>query len=214
MTDMHERSEPPPVAIPVDVAQAIPLSDAASARTAAHSPAGGPPTVLGYAGMDGVRAAVWRRGKLIVFRKNTALPFRCVKCNAPAHGKPLRSNLSWHPPAIYLTILIGLIIYVIVALCVQKSARISFGLCARHRRRRARVVAVSWLFALTCVSLIVCSIPLDNPAFAVLGLLILILGLVLYLIFARSLTAARIDNEWVWLRGAGEEFLDTLPSAA
>src|SRR3954468_23626244 len=54
-------------------------------------------------------AEVWEDNGLLVLRKNAVLPDRCVKCNAPAEGFRLRRNLSWHQPAIYLTIFIGLL---------------------------------------------------------------------------------------------------------
>ncbi len=211
MTDMHEPSESPPAAIPVGIPEARPLSASPSPDATAQPSAGAPPEVLGYAGLDGVRTAAWRRGKQVVLLKNAALPFRCVKCNSPAEGKPLRRNFSWHHPAIYLTIFIGLLGYVIVALCVRKTARISFGLCPRHRAQRAWGVAMSWLFILGCFGLVACAALFDNLAFTGLGLLSLILGLAIYLVAAQPLTPSRIDDQWVWLRGAGKDYLDSLP---
>src|SRR6266446_5069294 len=52
---------------------------------------------------------VWQDRGLLVIRKGAVLPDRCVKCNAPAEGYRLKRNLAWHQPAIYLTILAGIL---------------------------------------------------------------------------------------------------------
>ena len=50
--------------------------------------------------------ALWRQGNVLVMRKGSQLPARCVKSNQPTDRR-LKRNLYWHHPAIYLTILFG-----------------------------------------------------------------------------------------------------------
>ena len=55
---------------------------------------------------------LWRKGSLLVMHKMAPLPNRCVKCNVPTERR-LKRVLSWHHPAIFLSLLAGLLIYVI-----------------------------------------------------------------------------------------------------
>ena len=65
-------------------------------------------------------AGMWRKGKVLVFRKETILPDRCVKSNAATKRK-LKRQLTWHHPAIFLTILISILVYAILALVLRKE---------------------------------------------------------------------------------------------
>ena len=62
-----------------------------------------------------VSQGLYCKGRVLVMHKRAVLPDRCVKSNQPAEGRRLRRNLYWHHPAIYLTILISLLIYIICA---------------------------------------------------------------------------------------------------
>ncbi len=81
-----------------------------------------------------------RKGKQLVVELGAVFPDRCLKCNAPAEGFKKRFNVSWHHPALYLLVLLGLLIYVIVALVVRKTARLDIPLCPRHRALRRNLM--------------------------------------------------------------------------
>jgi drug/metabolite transporter (DMT)-like permease len=59
------------------------------------------------------------------------LPRVCMKCGAPADAE--RGKLfSWHPGWLIVLILVGLVVYVIVALVMTKRRRVWTPLCRRH----------------------------------------------------------------------------------
>ncbi|MFQ5502551.1 MAG: hypothetical protein ACE5EQ_09665 [Phycisphaerae bacterium] len=197
MSDAHDPNQPP-APIPVDM-------------PAPPSPEVEPET-LTYAGFSSSSIGIWRQGKLLVMRKGLRLPTeRCVICGEQAVGRPLKRHLSWHHPAIYLTILVGLLIYVIVALIVRKTAVVYVGLCPVHRKRRRWVIVVCWLMVLATVPIIWLSVELDEPGLVVLAALSFIAGLVVFLAGARVVTPYRIDDHNVWIRGVGPAYLDALP---
>lgn len=74
---------------------------------------------------------LWRKGNILVMHKNVQLPDRCVKSNAPTNRR-LKRNLSWHHPAVFLSILISPLIYIILALILRKTANIYIGLSDEH----------------------------------------------------------------------------------
>ena len=108
------------------------------------------PPILPYAQLHPVQegGACWQDRGLLVARKNTVLPARCVRCNQPAEGPPIKRLYTWHNPMIYLLILAGILVYAIVALCVQEKAQIFVGICAKHRSQRNTRIAIAWIASL------------------------------------------------------------------
>ena len=81
----------------------------------------------------GSTSTAYREGKiLVVVPSGCGLPARCVKCGAPSETL-LTKAFRWHSSWVYLLILPGLIFYVIVALVVQRKARIGVPFCGAHR---------------------------------------------------------------------------------
>jgi len=155
---------------------------------------------------------VRRDGKWLVMPKDAALPSRCVKCNQDADEPTKVRTVYWHHPALYILILVSLLIYVIVAAIVRKSAKIAPGLCEDHKKRRFNAILTGWIGVL--VAFIVPFVFADTQYMgAAVGLSIL--GFLVIIIYAmrrgRIVYAKRIDSDEVRLGGCGQEFLDSLP---
>ena len=170
------------------------------------APRGGPTAETG----DGV----WREGKLLVMDKRAELPPRCILCNAPATGKPLRRKLTWHAPAWYLLVLFNLLFYAIAAMLVRKTATIHVGLCDRHRGRRRMWIAIAWTTAIAAIALPFALIPWgDDAVFGAAGAagLMLIAAALTGLYGARVVYAKKIDDVHAWVAGACPAYLAELP---
>jgi len=139
-----------------------------------------------------------------------------VKCNAPADGRRLTRNLSWHPPAWYLVILAGLLVYVIAALVVRHTARIQIGMCEKHSNQRRKRIAVGWLLGLGSIALMIVAgsqayIPEALTWLWPVALAMFVASLVIAVIVSRLAVPARIDKHYVWLKNIHADFLDSLP---
>jgi hypothetical protein len=154
---------------------------------------------------------VWRSGKLAVMGLQPELPDTCVKCNAPVHGSRLKRKLRWHHPAIYLTLLINVIVYVVVASLASRKADVAIGLCTVHRAKRIRAIVIGWVLALLGLAAIPWAIGADKAGIAFSGVLLLITGLLWGLIGGRVVYAKKIDKEHAWMAGCSRAFLATLP---
>lgn len=163
---------------------------------------------------------LWREGDVLVMRKEAELPDRCVKCNAPADGYRLKRKLGWHHPAFYLIILVALLLYVIVALCVRKTATVQVPLCEDHRSRRKRTILLGWLFSLGGLAAMIAGIALSSDPGATGGLaaaliptgfLVLIVALVWSIVASQPVVPLKIDQQFVWLKKVCPAFLDSLP---
>jgi len=179
--------------------------------------AGAPVPVLSYrnAAADPGGVGVWSEGRVIVASDNATFPARCVKCNAPADGPPYQRKLFWHHPAIYLVLLFNIIIYAIVALCVRKKGIVYPSMCKRHKRRRMAFIIGGWLSIPASVVCFVLAGESNNSDISacmiILGIVVLLGGLITGVIGSRIVVPSRIDGGYLWLKGAGREFLASLP---
>lgn len=197
----------PPAATPIDI---VPL-----AQPIAIDPQ--QVQELQYAGYSSGAAAIWREGRILAFRPGTPLPTqRCIKCNAPSDGRPIRRKLAWHSPLLYLLLLlicvlslIGLLIFAAVAIFMTKREVTHVGLCQKHRSRRRRFLAAAWIMCLSIVPFFAAAITVAEGALlATIGIVVFLAGLVLYLFGGQIITPTRIEDDVVRVSGAGDAFLD------
>jgi hypothetical protein len=154
---------------------------------------------------------VWRDGKTLIMLKTAGLPDYCIKCGVAANGSHLTRKLSWHHPALYLLIVVGLLIYAIVALIVRKSAKIDISMCQDHIRKHRTVVAVGWLIFVAGVAFIVLGIAQESGGSALFGIA-LVFASAIYSTFVKVVRVKKIDDYYVWLLSIDESFLAMLPS--
>jgi len=160
-------------------------------------------------------AGPWRKGRVLVMAKTGELPPRCVACNAPAIGRPLKRSLTWHPAWWYLLLLINLLVYLVVALIIRKTAVIRVGLCDRHRGRRRMWIALAWsLVLLAIVVPVVMSSAGWNEPLMFVGLIppLLLAAALIGIFGARVVYAKRIDDHHAWIGGVCPAYLAALPS--
>ena len=163
------------------------------------------------------RGGLWRERFLLVMDKTATLPVdRCIVCDAPATGPPLRRKLSWHSPWWYLIVLVNLLFYAIAAMIVRKTVAVRVGLCDLHRTRRRRWIALAWSLILVALGLL--GLVFSNPvtdftmaALMALALLSLFAGGVVGIYGPRVVTAKQIDDRYAWIGGVSSQLLDTLP---
>ena len=161
--------------------------------------------------------SMWRQGnKTLVMHKTAEMPNRCVKSNQPS-TRYLKRKLSWHHPGWYALIVVcNMIVYVIAALIVRKTATIHVGLSEEWFARRQRAILISWTLSLLGIALLVTGIALvDASEFAVamipIGIVLLLGGLIYGVVRARIVEVKKIKDDYIWLNGCCAEYLDELP---
>lgn len=164
------------------------------------------------------KPALARKGNLLVVQKGAMLPALCVKCGQPVVGDPAKKTYYWHSPWIFLTILIGVLIYVIIAVVVRKKFELPLPLCEEHRQRSRRVMWVGLgLFVGPILAAIFLSgfIPDGYGGWWALAIVVTSLSGAFYFDSGRpKLSPAYIDDREAHFKGAGEPFLAQLPTVS
>jgi hypothetical protein len=162
-------------------------------------------------------AEAWRDGKLLVVRKGAELPDRCLKCDAPAEGYRFGRTLTWHKPFWYLLIFVSIFLYAIAYFFIRWQAKVTVGVCPRHRANRQRAILIGWLVALAGLGTII--VPVAFPArgddlapiLVIVGIVLILAGIIGGIVGAQVLVPQRINEHFVWLSKVSPDYLSKLP---
>jgi hypothetical protein len=170
------------------------------ATNPAKNPYGSPTNGLA-AGLTTETGEVWRDGTLIVCRHDspfagapiriTALPDRCVKCNADCEGRQVWTG------------------------SLRKGA-VRVGICSKHfwQVRLLKYLGVVLIIAGFAGTKIVRFMEDPLRLFLILGLIAICgVGCFLWRLEGRVARIAKMYRGIVWIKGAGPKFLDSLPPA-
>jgi hypothetical protein len=174
-----------------------------------------PPAVTNpYAGAS---AGIIRQGNLLIVPQNSApyLPCdTCIKCGQPSK-KILTRNLAWSHPALLLLILAWVLIYIIVALIVQKKIRLRVGLCAQHAAVRSRRALTGWLLFLGAIAVWVyfANRAGHAPSFVYFLIPLMIVASLVWAVLTSQypISPKHISDFQAEIRGAGEAYLKQFP---
>ena len=158
-------------------------------------------------------SGIWSDGDTLVVHRNAVLPDRCVKCNAPAGGDRIRRRFAWHHPALYLLILVGLLIYAIVALIVQKKAVLELGICAEHRKHRRMMTTAAWVLLVAAFIAIPVAVRLGSGLVGMLAVVSFVASGVLGYLVTNWIVASKIDDSYVWLKKVDRSYMAGFPQA-
>jgi hypothetical protein len=158
---------------------------------------------------------LWRKGNVLVMHRDAVLPDRCVKSNQPAMGR-LKRKLTWHHPAIFISLLVSILIYVILALVLSKRATIYIGLSEEWFGRRRQAMLIGWGMVLASVALIILGAAMVDSTpeagwMIAVGVLAFFAGAIYGLLRARMVWPRRMNDQFIWLKGVHPEFLGELP---
>lgn len=165
-------------------------------------------------------AGVWREAKILVMHRNARLPELCVKTGSPAELPPIDRKMSWHTPWIIVTVFLGgILIYIILAYLMTKSAVIQIPVSNEYRAKRKRAIMISVVFGvLSIIGFLGSLLLLSDRDTVGIGLAsmgaCLVFGLIALGVgstFSRILKPTKITDTHVWLGGVHPSILAELP---
>jgi len=154
--------------------------------------------------------------QFVVPRAGAPLPPNCVKCGRPTQ-ETVNKTYWWHNPLIYLVVLISPVIYVIVALIVRKSCKLSVPVCEEHRSSYKTKRWVGGILMLISIPLWIAIAAIGNGSDDAMGIGVLVfflaffVGLIVFAV-ASIVKPSNMDEQTATFKGAGESFLQLLPS--
>ncbi len=158
---------------------------------------------------------MWRDGTILVVKKGEAFPDRCVKSNRPAHGRRVEQAAEQGYAMAFLVHLWNPIAGVVIARYVAKSVTFAVGPSdGWHRKRRRAFCLAGGIVVASLAAVAYGATLIERGAMQILlplGILSTLVGLLYYLNASTLVTAKRITNDYVWLRGVHPDFLAELP---
>lgn len=199
----------------------------------ADQPPSIPPQPLSYstpssfAFQGGQNVPLMRAGNLLVTPPQIMLPQCCIICGKDP-ARRYEKTFYWSAPIWALTILIGVLVYLIIVLIVRKKGIVNYGLCAEHATKRSRgmyILTLSIVLSIiTMIGLPIATIimgeeniipkqagPLSASVFFLIGLIALIVLIAMSNRIVPGLKPRYINNYMMKLHGCGQPFLEPLP---
>lgn len=158
---------------------------------------------------DDTSTAWQENGQVVVPKLGGELPDRCVVCNRPTDYKH-KQTFQWHPPAYYVLVCAGWIVYLIVMLIVRKTATVELGLCDEHRVRRKNGLIIAGVGFIGAFAAMLLASSSRWTGLMVVSVVAMIALPLVGTFMARVATVAKIDDTHLWLK-AGEPFVASLP---
>jgi hypothetical protein len=134
-----------------------------------------------------------------------------VKCNGVESLSHMASTLEWHPRWVYALLLLTPVAYLLGVLATQRSAAMGISVCRHHRGQRGTVTAASWMILSIALALGVAAAGFSSRVLIVIAGMVLAVGAVAFRQQWNVLSVARMEGDYIWLRGCGREFVDALP---
>ncbi|HKV36115.1 MAG TPA: hypothetical protein VJP89_17375 [Pyrinomonadaceae bacterium] len=153
---------------------------------------------------------IWRDKSTLVMTKEALLPNRCIKCNEPT-GERLKRKLTWHHPALYLTILISILVYAVIAMVLRKTATVNVGFCENHRDARRRHLAITWALGIVGLLCFPMAAMLEDATPVAIGGLLLLVCMIYGIVTLRVVVPTKIDTHFVYLKGIHSDYLQEFP---
>lgn len=164
---------------------------------------------------------VYCEKKLLVVQRGAQLPARCVKTNEPTETF-FRRQYYWYPAwAQNLRFIIGGILFYLMTVRVRQKFELQLGVSPSVMRNRRMWIAIAWIGGLSGLALMFLPIFLSGQRpgqtdglhliLVVLGVIVGVVSLILGFVRAAIVSQKKITKNYIWLSGAGPDFLESLP---
>lgn len=155
------------------------------------------------AGDDDFVGGIWKDRKRVVKHVGAPLPSRCLKCNSTDRVARKAYTLKYYPAYNIVLILFGFTRYL--------KVDVEVGLCAEHRARRTKRVLLGVVAMLASVGLFLLGLEWNTPEMWIGSFIMFIVSCVFLACFNTPVSVAKINEPYIWLSGADEQYLNSLP---
>lgn len=152
---------------------------------------------------------VFIEGSTLVVPKDAPFPPICIRTGTTENlvAKPLKRDLSWHSPVIYIAVLLSILIYIILALIFRKKSSHLVYLSSAARSAQVKWHIGNWALFVGSLAAIFTAIARENGALGIMGAAGLIGCIVIYFLKVRILYATKIDGSHARIGGIPREVM-------
>jgi hypothetical protein len=138
----------------------------------------------------------------------------CIRCGRPADGKAVSKTYYWHHPAVYIALL-SPIIYIILAVALRKSMKVTVPLCAQHAQRRSIGITLAWVLPLVGIAdaIILPQFKVDAGVVVLITVALILAGIITWAVVSNAIRPRKIDQFHGEFTGFCEAFLAQFPEA-
>ena len=179
-----------------------------------YAPPSAPPLPQSH-GPGGASLADFRReGNKLVVTKGARLPDICLVTGEPTAPEQRRARrLYWTPSWVIALILVNLLVLIVVALLVRKSAMVTYSLSPEATRRlRMGKLLGSVLFIGGLVSFFIFPMYDIWRLWFLVGITAIVAALIVFFV-VRGPYPSKIDVRFIWLAGIKPDVLDRIMAA-
>jgi hypothetical protein len=152
---------------------------------------------------DGVVRGIWKDRKKVVKHVGAPLPSRCLKCNSTDRVGWKVYTLKYYPAYNLVLILFGFTRYL--------QVDVEVGLCAEHRARRTKRILCGVVALLASVGMFFLGLEWNMTEMWAGSSIPFIISCFFLACFNTPVSVSKIKEPYVWLAGADEQYLDSLP---
>ena len=150
-------------------------------------------------------------GDMLVVRSGDILPPFCVKTNEPVPPSAMiKRRFTYCSPLVFLGFLGGPLIFLIVAVLMQRHCQLTYGLAPtlfyRWRKR--------WFIKLFAALLFGASIPfavaIESQALIITSIALTVLAVIVFLFDGAYISVKKFQFEEFWIKGCSHEYLERM----
>lgn len=162
-----------------------------------------------------VSSYYFRDGDLLVIRDGAVLPSRCVHTNQDVGPEDWtkRTRMTWTPPWVFVLILVNILVLLIVAMCVNKKAWLTYSLSRQARGRLIKRRSIAFLVFVAGVAASIGSgVYIEGDLAVWLAVLCAVISLVALFVLAltSAISVKKHTDGWFSIKGCSPEFLNSL----
>ncbi len=146
----------------------------------------------------------------VIHQDGVEWPSRCFKCNTDTNTTK-KVKLVYVNPWIYLSLLITPILTIILALIFQKRFTVQLPICEAHLKKRRNFLFFQWGTVVLTIAGFTIGATTNSDIVIMLSI-ILVLVILISALIGRMIYVAKFKKYNLWIRGAGKEFVCSLPS--
>ena len=172
-----------------------------------------PKSIVDEIGTKGVDGFAFTDAGILYLKKGFQSPRICILSGeiVGPSSKPRQITISYIPPLIYLSLLLGVLIGLIIIACVQKTVKVNFYLSEKHTKTFKKNKLISWFSFALSLLLLIAAIKFKLAILGFASAAVFLFCLIWIATTNKILKLIRYKNKFFELASAHPNYLTHIP---